>query len=78
MGKNKLAKFAEMAGFKNVIQVSFDNIRLNGHAFKGNWNTQFFRKDQPIILELGCGKGEYTTSLAEKNPGNHYIRIDIK
>ncbi len=78
MGKNKLAKFAEMAGFKNVIQVSFDDIRQNGYAYKGNWNAHFFAKDQPIILELGCGKGEYTIALAEKNPENNYIGIDIK
>jgi len=78
VGKNKLAKFAEMAGFQNVIQVSFDEIRQNGHSFKGNWNMQFFGKVQPVILELGCGKGEYTIALAEKYPGNHYIGIDIK
>lgn len=78
MGKNKLAKFAEMAGFKNVIQVNFDELEPDGHLFKGIWNQKYFKKEQPIILELGCGKGEYAIALAEKYPENNYIGIDIK
>lgn len=78
MGKNKLAKFAEMAGFRNVIQVTFDSLGPNGHLFKGNWNLNYFKSEKPIILELGCGKGEYTIALAEKYPDYHFIGIDIK
>lgn len=78
MGKNKLAKFAEMVNFDNVIQVSPEQLYYSDHALKGNWAKNYFRNNHPVILELGCGKGEYSVALAEKYPGNNYIGIDIK
>ncbi len=79
MGKNKLAKFAEMEQFPHVVQVASHDIRA-GEPFpmKGKWNELFFKNNNPIVLELGCGKGEYTVALAEKNPECNYIGIDIK
>jgi tRNA (guanine-N7-)-methyltransferase len=78
VGKNKLAKFAEMAEFKNVIQVSAMTAERNDHPLKGNWSELYFGNGKPIVLELGCGKGEYTIALAEKYPEKNYIGIDIK
>ncbi|MFZ5430789.1 MAG: tRNA (guanosine(46)-N7)-methyltransferase TrmB [Bacteroidota bacterium] len=78
MGKNKLKKFAEMAEFKNVIQVSYEIAGQNDHELKGAWNQNFFRNGNPVILELGCGKGEYTVELAGRYPENNYVGIDIK
>lgn len=73
-----MAKFAEMAGFKNVIQVSIETSERVDYPLKGNWGSQHFGNGKPIVLELGCGKGEYTVSLAEKYPDKNYIGIDIK
>ena len=78
MGKNKLAKFAEMAGFKNVIQVSFETSERVDYQLKGKWGIKHFGNGKPIVLELGCGKGEYSVTLAEKYPEKNYIGIDIK
>jgi tRNA (guanine-N7-)-methyltransferase len=78
VGKNKLAKFAEMAEFKNVIQVSAKTAERKDHPLKGNWSELYFGNGKPIVLELGCGKGEYTIALAEKYPEKNYIGIDIK
>ena len=74
--KNKLKRFAENETFSNVIQPTRDEI-LKGFEFKGKWNS-FFKNDNPIVLELGCGKGEYTVGLAKLNPNRNYIGIDIK
>ena len=78
MGKNKLAKFGEMEHFENVIQVPYKKLEQESFYLKGNWATDFFKNENPIILELGCGKGEYTVELAEKNPLFNFIGIDIK
>ena len=78
MSKNKLAKFNEMKQFDHVIQAPYHEIEQNDFHFKGNWAKEFFRNDNPIILELGCGKGEYTVQLAERNPDINFIGIDIK
>ena len=78
MGKNKLKKFTEMATFENVIQASYYESKQPDHRLKGNWNGLFFSKHQPIVLELGCGKGEYTVALAELLPAFNYIGVDIK
>jgi len=78
VGKNKLPKFAEMETFSNVLQVPFSEVTLCDHPIKNNWNSAFFQNNQPIVLELGCGKGEYTTGLAEIEAGKNYIGIDIK
>lgn len=78
MGKNKLAKFAEMEAFEHVIQVPFNQIQKNDFRLKGNWGSSFFRNSNPIVLELGCGKGEYTVELAEKFRNINFIGVDIK
>ena len=74
--KNKLKRFKENETFANVIQPTREEV-VNDFSLKGKWNT-FFKNDNPIVLELGCGKGEYTVALAEKNPDKNYIGIDIK
>lgn len=78
MGKNKLAKFGEMERFENVIQVPYKTLQLENFYLKGKWTSNFFKNENQIILELGCGKGEYTVELAEKNPSFNYIGVDIK
>jgi len=79
VGKNKLAKFAEMEEFPHVFQVSSHAVR-EGESFemKGKWNELFFKNNHPIVLELGCGKGEYTVGLAELFPDKNFIGVDIK
>jgi len=74
--KNKLKRFRENETFTNVIQPTRKEV-LDGFSLKGSWHT-FFKNNNPIILELGCGKGEYTIALARKNPNINYIGIDIK
>ncbi|MFW5755256.1 MAG: tRNA (guanosine(46)-N7)-methyltransferase TrmB [Tangfeifania sp.] len=78
MSKNKLAKFEEMEGFEHVVQAPFNKIKYNDFHLKGKWAKDFFQNENPVILELGCGKGEYTVELAEKFPGTNFIGIDIK
>lgn len=78
MGKNKLAKFEEMERLENVIQVPYRELQQENFNLKGKWATDFFKNENPVILELGCGKGEYTVELAEKNPLFNYIGVDIK
>ncbi|MBP3483188.1 MAG: tRNA (guanosine(46)-N7)-methyltransferase TrmB [Alistipes sp.] len=78
MGKDKLRRFAENRTFECMVQPEFDEIFRCDHPLKGHWNADFFRNGNPIILELGCGKGEYTIALAERNPDCNYIGIDIK
>lgn len=74
--KNKLKRFKENETFKNVIQPTRDEV-LNNFSQKGKWHS-FFGNTNPIIIELGCGKGEYTVGLAKRNPNKNYIGIDIK
>lgn len=74
--KNKLKRFKENETFKNVIQPTREEV-LNNFTYKGKWHS-FFKNDNPIVLELGCGKGEYTIALAQKNPNKNFIGIDIK
>ena len=78
MGKDKLRRFEENLTFACFIQPAFDEIFRNEHPLKGHWRRDFFRNDHPIVLELGCGKGEYTIALAERDPARNYIGIDIK
>ena len=78
MGKNKLAKFAEMQTFRNVIQPPVQGHILKDHPLKGKWKEVFFGNKLPLVLELGCGKGEYTTGLARMYPGKNFVGIDIK
>jgi tRNA (guanine-N7-)-methyltransferase len=78
VGKNKLSKFSEMETFSNVLQVSFSDVNQKDHSIKGNWAKDFFNNNNPIVIELGCGKGEYTVGLAEMNPEVNFIGLDIK
>jgi tRNA (guanine-N7-)-methyltransferase len=78
VGKNKLARWAEMKSFNNVIEPEIGEVKTGEHPFKGKWNKEYFKNNNPVILELGCGKGEYTVQLAVKFPHNNYIGIDIK
>jgi tRNA (guanine-N7-)-methyltransferase len=78
VGKNKLAKFGEMERLENVIQVPYKKLQHENFYLKGNWATDYFENENPIILELGCGKGEYTLELAEKNLTCNFIGVDIK
>lgn len=76
--KNKLKRFRENETFGNVIQPTREELVENNFSMKGKWNQEYFKNDNPIILELGCGKGEYTVALAQRNPNINYIGIDIK
>lgn len=78
MGKNKLARWNEFGSFANVIQPEIGEVAGKDHPIKGNWNSHIFKNNNPIFLELGCGKGEYSTGLAGMFPQNNYIGIDIK
>lgn len=78
MGKNKLAKFAQMEHYPNVFQYPFARITQESFPLKGRWREDFFGNDNPIVLELGCGKGEYTVGLGKKFPEKNFIGIDIK
>ena len=78
MGKNKLQKFDDMSGYPHVFQYPFAVLREKGFDMKGRWNIDFFKNDNPIVLELGCGKGEYAVGLARKYPNKNFIGIDIK
>ena len=78
MGKNKLARFAEMDTFNNVIQPDTEGAFGKDHPVKGKWRSDIFGNASPVILELGCGKGEYTLGLSARFPDNNYIGIDIK
>ena len=78
MGKNKLEKFAENATFPNFFQPSQVEVMENDFALKGKWRSDFFKNDNPIILELACGRGEYTVALAAKYPDKNFIGIDRK
>ena len=86
MGKNKLKKFAEMETFPNVFQCGAQALYENGqmindpmvNAMAGHWRESYFRNNNPIVLELGCGRGEYTVGLARKYPEKNFIGVDIK
>ncbi|MEE3389820.1 MAG: tRNA (guanosine(46)-N7)-methyltransferase TrmB [Candidatus Cryptobacteroides sp.] len=86
MGHGKLRKFAENETFKCLLQPSASEVmdKSDGgfcvldHPIKGNWNSNMFAKAQPIVLELGCGRGEYTIDLSRRVPSRNYIGVDIK
>ena len=77
MAKNKLRRFEEMRTFHNVIQFPFDDMQ-NEFWLKEKWNKIYFKNNNPVVLELACGKGEYTIGLAEKFRQKNFIGIDIK
>jgi len=76
--KNKLKRFKENETFSNVIQPDRETVQNDIFPLKGKWKSDFFKNDHPIVLELGCGKGEYSVHLATQNPNVNYIGIDIK
>lgn len=77
MGKKKLKRFSEINYFSNVIQPG-DRYPVEDHPLKGNWSKGFFGNNSPLVLEIGCGKGEYTLALARKFPEINFIGLDIK
>lgn len=78
MGKDKLRRFAENLSFQCFVQPAFDEAFRCDHPLKGRWHSDFFHNDHPIVLELGCGKGEYTVALAERSSDRNFIGLDIK
>ena len=78
MGKNKLKKFSEMACFPHVFEFPFAVLQEKGFDLKGRWQQEFFRNANPIVLELGCGRGEYTVGLGKIFPSKNFIGVDIK
>jgi tRNA (guanine-N7-)-methyltransferase len=78
VGKHKLARWAELGTFNNVIQPETEARFGKDHPVKGKWKHEIFHNENPVILELGCGKGEYTVGLSERFPKNNYIGLDIK
>ena len=78
MGKNKLARWTELGSYDNVIQPEIEDVSGKDHPIKGRWNQDLFKNGNPITIELGCGKGEYTVGLANNFPQNNFIGIDIK
>ena len=72
MAKRKLIRFKEIGGFDNVVELEA------GLAFKGRWAADFFKNDNPVVLELACGKGEYSVNLAKKFPEKNFLGIDYK
>ena len=77
MSKHKLARFAENLTFKNLFQLSFEQLAEQEFELRGKWQ-EFFGNHNPIVLELGCGKGEYTIAMARQLPDRNYIGVDIK
>ena len=78
MGKDKLKRFAEMEVMPNVLQPKLSEVFEKNYSLKGNWSNEFFNNDLPLVLELGCGKGEYTNALARNYPSTNFLGIDIK
>ena len=78
MGKGKLAKFADMETYENVFQYPYSVVEHVPFDMQGHWHEQYFHNQNPIILELGCGKGEYTVELAKLYPDMNFIGVDIK
>ena len=76
--KNKLKRFRENETFSNVYQPNRDEVINDAFALKGNWNKEVFKNNNPIVLELGCGKGEYSVELARRYPNINFIGVDIK
>ena len=78
MGKGKLAKFADMETYANVFQYPYSTYEEHPFTMQGKWRQEYFKNNNPIVLELGCGKGEYAVELARSCPGKNFIGVDIK
>lgn len=78
MAKNKLAKFAEMNVLENVFQPRHQEVFRTDYPLKGQWASRVFQNNHPIVLEIGCGKGEYTVGLGKLYPEKNFIGMDIK
>ncbi len=78
MSKGKLAKFADMDTYKNVFQYPYGSLEHANFSMQGHWHETYFGNNNPIVLELGCGKGEYTVGLAKRYPHINFIGVDIK
>lgn len=78
MGKNKLKKFADMKGFSCALEYPREELIKKGFPYKGIWNNEVFAASHPIVVELGCGKGEYTVQLAKSEPDRNFVGVDIK
>ena len=78
MSKGKLAKFADMETYSNVFQYPYSVVSDVPFAMRGHWREEYFKNGNPIVLELGCGKGEYTVGLARRHPEMNFIGVDIK
>ncbi|WP_321479127.1 tRNA (guanosine(46)-N7)-methyltransferase TrmB [uncultured Bacteroides sp.] len=78
MGKNKLQKFADMAAYPHVFEYPYSVAENVPFEMKGKWHKEFFKNDHPIVLELGCGRGEYSVGLAKMFPDKNFIAVDIK
>ena len=78
MGKNKLQKFSDLSGWSHVFEYAQYDENNSDNILKGNWSRNVFGNDNPVVLELGCGKGEYTVALAKLYPEKNFIGVDIK
>lgn len=78
MGKKKLVRFRELGSLEKVFQPPLEEIFQKNYHLKGRWKKEVFGNDYPLVLELGCGKGEYTTGLARKYPTMNFMGLDIK
>ncbi|WP_029034046.1 tRNA (guanosine(46)-N7)-methyltransferase TrmB [Salinimicrobium terrae] len=76
--KNKLKRFRENETFSNVVQPTREEVLEGNFEYRNNWSSDFFRNEKPLVLELGCGKGEYSVNLAQEYPDKNFIGIDIK
>lgn len=76
--KNKLKRFNQNLSFSNVIQPEREEVTSGEFRFKGKWRQDFFKNDRPIVVELGCGKGEYSVYLAQQYPEKNFVGVDIK
>jgi tRNA (guanine-N7-)-methyltransferase len=78
LGKDKLRRFGELGHFERVFQPRIEEISGKDYYLKGKWKQEVFHNNHPLVLELGCGKGEYTIGMAGQFPGKNFIGIDIK
>lgn len=78
MAKRKLQRFADVATFENVAKPTTEQGMKDTFPLKGKWHKEFFKNDNPIVLELACGKGEYTVGLAKNYPDKNFLGVDIK